>query len=160
MKSSSSKDLIYYAIAKWDWTNPPSGGSTCQQFDGGRDGFGIAFSDKVVNKGVTLVTCGSIGAECKGRGTLNANSSYGASYTFRDTWAGQLVGGGVADRGTLTYSFKPTKGGCLQAYSKYAHAWGATTVNGIGVGPWSLSVSWSNSTNRWEKASQAGSYAC
>lgn len=158
--NGSSQGVIYYATARWDWTDPPAGGSTCQQFDGGKDGFGIAFNKTVVNKGVSLVTCGAVGTVCKGTGTLSSNSSYGASYVFRDTWASTLVGGGIADRGTLTYAFGLASKGCVQAYSKYGHAWGSTNVNGVGIGPWSISISWSSSVNRWEKSSQAGSYGC
>lgn len=160
-RNASSQGVIYYAIGKWQWKSPPLGGSTCNALDGGRDGFGLALSKSVTNLGTSLIACSGNNKCSSTLASRSSNSAAGAGYTFQDSWFNSALSGwGPAYKGTLTYSFRPLSSGCLQAFSKYGHTWASTSVNGVGVGPWSISIQWSTSSSRWEPASGAGLYNC
>jgi hypothetical protein len=73
-------------------------------------------------------------------GTADCNGAEGESDY---SWYSGIVGMNIADMGC----------GTIQAFSKYAHGYGSTAVNGIGVGPWAISVQWSKTENRWEAVS-------
>jgi hypothetical protein len=160
--SVSSQGEIWYAIAKWTWvTYPSSNGVGCNVNVGGRDGFGVSMNRDVQNVGESLLTCNRLGKCDTTLGSLSDNSARGTSYTFQDNIeGGQAVGWGNTDTGTLTFSFRPLSSGCIQAFSKYGHTWSSTAVTGVGVGPWSISISWSAIDNHWDLASAAGSFGC
>jgi len=130
--AGSSSDYRLYASAKYKWTSPPAAGSTCRVKVGGPDGFAITLNKSVTNKGVTFYTCNS-----------NNKCQYDDAYA-----------------GNITYSFKSSTTACVQAYSKYGHTWNSTSVNGFSIGPWSIGIQWSSSSNYWQKSSQSGSYNC
>jgi hypothetical protein len=56
--------------------------------------------------------------------------------------------------GEIFYDIGTIGCGTLQAFSKYGHDWASTTINGFSVGPWTLGLQWSSSSNRWERVSQ------
>ncbi|MFB6723152.1 hypothetical protein ACFCV3_23430 [Kribbella sp. NPDC056345] len=158
--AGSSSDYRLYASAKYKWTSPPAAGSTCRVKVGGPDGFALTLNKSVTNTGVTFYTCNSNNKCQYDYGWLETNSSYGAGYAFQDLAGTYLTGYSDAYAGNITYSFKSNVSACVQAYSKYGHTWNSTSVNGFSIGPWSIGIQWSSSSNYWQKSSQSGSYNC
>ena len=154
----SSQGYIMYADSKFQWSSPPASGSTCVVPVGGPDGFAFAFNKSVTNLGVSFYTCNYYNKCTYNYGWLETNGSYGAGYAFQDQAAAWPGGYGSAYKGTITYAFRTSTSSCTQAFSKYAHTWNSTSVNGFSIGPWSIGVQWSSSSSQWLKSSQAGSY--
>lgn len=158
--NGSSQGYIMYANASYRWASPLSAPSTCVMAVGGVDGFAVALDQPVINLGVSFSACNANNL-CGSSGYLQTNSQYGAGWAFQDYAASQLSGWGSTYSGTLTYAFRFQGGiGCIQAFSKYAHDWNSTSVNGFSIGPWSIGVSWSSSSSLWDKSSQGGKYSC
>lgn len=158
--NGSSTGYVMYAIARFQWKSEPEAASTCVVNVGGPDGFALSLSRRVVNKGVSFVTCNAASKCDKDYGWLETNGSAGAGYAFRDKATSRLSFGGPAFKGTITYSFRASLSKCTQVFSTYAHSWDKTSVNGFSIGPWSIGVQWSSSSDQWKKSSQAGSYGC
>ena len=55
--------------------------------------------------------------------------------------------------GLLIYEIKNPGCGPLQAFSKYGHNWASTSINSLGVGIDSVSISWTEDSNGWELGS-------
>jgi hypothetical protein len=56
--------------------------------------------------------------------------------------------------GEVFYNISSIGCGTVQAFSQYWHTWSSTGINGIGVGPWSFTVSWSSEGHDWPQGSQ------
>jgi hypothetical protein len=156
----------WYVYASYHWNSlfPVSqgGDANCPWGNpcavGGLDGFGLAFNRNVASvRSYLMQTWGTTGfyPVSTGRTWSSDANVYGVTFEGQDKWCEQ------ADcnyrdysfyHGEIFYSFSPGCG-ALQAFSRYGHDWSSTTINGFGVGPWSLSISWSSSSNRWSKAS-------
>lgn len=157
--SSGSSGYIYYANASYTWKSPPLAPSTCNVPVGGVDGFAVTLSKSAVNLGVSFYACNLYG-KCGEPGYLETNSQYGGGWAFQDYADSAIAGYSNTYTATLTYSFRIKLGTCVQAFSKYAHTWNSTAVNGFSIGPWSIGVQWSSSSANWTRASQAGSRDC
>ncbi|MEO8093814.1 MAG: hypothetical protein ABI632_02660 [Pseudolysinimonas sp.] len=160
--NGSSQGVVYYAIAKWTYTNPPSVPSIgCVVNVGGRDGFGISLSKQVINLGQSLVACSQLLSCSSTLGSLSSNNAFGAGYTLQDNTSGN-VHGPIDNNytGTLILSYKRLTDGCLQAFARYAHTWSTTAITGFGVGQWAFSISWSNPSHHWDLASAGGRTQC
>jgi hypothetical protein len=147
----------YVAMADWRWSDQPLGLSPhatgCYQQIGGVDGVGLTLSRDVTRTQQGLVICTLYG-ECHGAGNMDDNNARGASFTFQD---GSTGSSSNSHHGTIAVGFKYLRPAlCHQAFAKYFHTWKSTSVNGIGVGPYSFSVSWSSADNHWAKAGNAG----
>lgn len=156
--NGSSRGAVMYAIATFQWKNPPM--NDCPPVKsqiGGPDGFAISLNKAVTNKGVSFLGCNALGKCHPDEPWLETNGKYGAGFGFQD-WGGGLFS--KSYKGTLTYSFTTNLSKCVQAFSKYGHSWDKTSLNGFSIGPWSVGVSWSSASAQWQKSSQAGSYRC
>jgi len=159
--NGSSQGYEMYANASYTWSSPPEAPSTCVVAVGGVDGFALALDISAINDGVSFWACNYWGL-CGSNGYLETNSQYGGGWALQD-YATSLLGGawGPTYSGTLTYAFRFHGGlGCVQAFSKYAHDWNSTSINGFSIGPWSIGVQWSSSSSNWTRSSQAGRYGC
>ncbi|MGO4255506.1 hypothetical protein [Marmoricola sp. RAF53] len=157
-RNTRSTGAPYYVAASFHWDKGDRllwSGWSCTGAIGGRDGIGLTVDQSVVRISQSLSLCAyGVCKTGRGKAVLADNNAHGASYTYVDT-ATSL--GADWYSGTITVGFKykyPKR--CHQAFAKYAHTWSTTKVNGIGVGPYSLSVSWSSSAHRWAVASSTG----
>lgn len=162
---------IWYAYADWNWITIPGSGETglgchspCNV--GGADGIGLAFSrpvvaidDQVPWVRWTWDDTGYFGSETS-YVPSDGNTS-GLSFTGQDKLC--LSKQGTADclgtpgqnsyswhHGYIQMNIDDIGCGTIQAFAKYAHSWSSTSVNGIGIAPWSISVQWSSTQNHWE----------
>jgi hypothetical protein len=135
-------------------------GPTCNV--GGEDGFGVALSRNVAAvRSYFMQTWGqtSYYPVSSGRTYASDANTYGVTFKGQDRFCPySCIDHTTPDysfyNGELFYNISSIGCGTIQAFSKYAHDWSSTTINGFGVGPWQLNVSWSSSSNRWELASQ------
>ena len=85
---------------------------------------------------------------------MEDNNERGVSFTFQDGSTGDSSN---SHHGSISVGFKyQTPNKCHQAFAKYFHTWDDTKVNGIGVGPYSLSVQWTGGDDHRYVASSAG----
>jgi len=99
--------------------------------------------------------------------TLSSASSvnqYGVGFTWQDNTrnvrSGVVCQGGkdYADYdiygGQVFLTVRALNGSCrlAQVFGDYVHTWDSTAVTGIGAGPWSFSISWSNYGSNFESA--------
>lgn len=164
----------WYAFAHYDWTSLAPlrterqsvfCGDPCPI--GGVDGFGLAFSRPVASvSGYFMQTWGvtPMYPPSTGRTWVQDANTYGVTFVGQDEFCSYYVWGQPGQscynnndysfyHGELMYLISNIGCGTIQAFSKYGHDWSNTTINGFSVGPWSLGISWSSSTNRWEKTS-------
>jgi len=156
----------YIVSASWQWKDlgavDDDASAWCGNCNvGGDDGFGVALSRNVKSVQKYTVATWGTGINYYKISTTRMQPSdanvYGASFMGQDRIHRE---GACCPQdynfynGNLVYEIKSVGCGTLQAFSKYAHTWKSTTVNSIGVGPYSLSVGWSSSDNKWELASQ------
>ncbi|NUS84214.1 MAG: hypothetical protein HOY75_16115 [Streptomyces sp.] len=139
----------YIAAAGWKWKKIPSNTK-------GYDAFALTFSKKVTVLAHTLQYQGKGNVYGKKKMTqAQTTGGYGSGFIFNE---GPKLG--TADmqgyQGLMGISFKASKRGCwdLQAFSKYGHTWKSSSVTGIGIGRWSISLTWANNSNKWQQASQ------
>lgn len=171
-----------YAVARYRW-RPKNRDGNFHYFDssrscdyskpcavGGRDGFGVRFSRKVENLSVYAQFCGRTGIErdyskfsCAGTRRPSFNSSRGATFrrqdkVFRTVYKPDYN----MYRGIITLQVGHRRCGVkTQIYSTYAHGWSSTSLTGFSIGTSSFGLSWSETSHRWDRASQSGTWtAC
>jgi hypothetical protein len=143
----------HYAIAKWTYNDGPTAPGFCSPPVAGRDGMGITLSQDVSRLGESIYRCSQLESnrdDCKG-GALEDNNQHGATYSFQD----HVVLSTLQDnyRGAISVGFRylhPRR--CHQAFAKYAHTRGSTSITGFDVGLWSLGIQWSSSSQHWAEA--------
>jgi hypothetical protein len=168
----------YSVFAYWNWTSISAIASDVDFWCnvpcalGGYDGFGVALNRSVASVGgYSMTTWGrtSYYPASLSRMSVDAANATGVSYVGQDIYCADVWPCEAAPaqdfnfyNGQLVYSINSPGCGSLQAFSLYAHTWNGTAVNGISVGPWSLGVSWSSSSNRWPDGSQPSNtvYPC
>jgi hypothetical protein len=132
---------------------------------GGSDGFGIALSRPVLAVDPTrsyniLIHDWNLYWPYTYMDTPSDANTTGVAFVGQDKYCFSNQGSNCgAENGGSAYSWafadlfyfiEDIGCGTIQAFAKYAHSWSSTSVNGIGVGPWSLNVQWSSSADRWE----------
>ncbi|WP_134741031.1 hypothetical protein [Nocardioides sp. 503] len=160
----------YYAISKWKWVNESykndGMSSTCGWRNlGGNDGFGTSFNKGLLLTGYSLTVMYSGGKSWTVANAADANAS-GVGYRFQDKATrtgcdGSGIGVAInSARGQQVISFKKS-GKCKTVYgfAKFGHSWDETGINGVGVGPYSVSFQWTKNENSWVVASQPGATA-
>jgi len=162
----------YYAIAYWDWDSHSwksevnLGGNCCgPQNIGGYDTQAIDFNTSLVLGKVSQSQWGDWHFAPSTTTSLCGSGPYGGAVCRQDR-AYEDYASGTTDmnqqHGQVVAGFTRTSDGhChyVQAFSEYGHSWSSTAVTGVGLGAWSVSIQWSNTSNRWPAASQAGGSA-
>lgn len=134
---------------------------------GGLDGFGLTFSRPVSSVGSYFMqTWGRTPMYplSTGRAWVEDANTHGVTFVGQDEYCAYVVWGQPGQScydnkdysfyyGELFYMISNIGCGSIQAFSKYGHDWKNTTINGFSVGPWSLGISWSSSSNKWAKTS-------
>lgn len=165
--NSACTGYYYYANSLWNW--PGDGYAAdglpcpgCTKNNGGYDGYGISLSN---NMNMRSYTASMWGKGCKFGTTVLAPSSanqYGASFRFQDkVFFGSACSGNGMDSNARSGSevvtfWPPSSCKAVQAFAKYGHTFSSTSINSIGIGKWSISIGWSTTSNKWERASQPG----
>ncbi|MBV6729825.1 hypothetical protein [Nocardioides daeguensis] len=163
----------YYAISGWKLSNAikndmPATGLNVTKNIGGHDGFATSFNASLLLTGYALTYYGDPPfASSANVANASAANSYGAGYSFQDKGRNVYDMAGTGDNfrtnvrsGQEVISFKKS-GTCKSVYgfASYGHTWSSTAVNGVGVGPYSISFQWSTTSNKWTAASQPGGTA-
>ncbi|WP_155370514.1 hypothetical protein [Catellatospora vulcania] len=154
----------WYVIGNFNWRNRAwESEANCYPYRcvlGADDVAGIALSRPVASYGGwSFVHYDTKGASYLASYAEDANTS-GVVYAEPDyvQWMGTSNGGWKYDwaSGQIVYSIADPGCGPLRALTVVSHNWSTTSINGVGVGPWSISVSWSPSAYGW-KAVSSGS---
>lgn len=153
----STQQGRYVAIAWYYWKN--CGSQRCWMRDypffppnfGGYDGYGLSIA-KLVTR---MTQSFSVYTETGYRTTYpNPSDADNSGATFRNQ--DKVLGPGQQynwDHGVLTYSFTLRSGcprGNYQINTKLGHTWASTGVSNITVNTSGISVSFSNTENRWQ----------
>jgi hypothetical protein len=160
---------IWTVFADWEWRSAPYSDATVGCLSpckiGGNDGIGFSLSRPVV--AVETSSPWAIIAESKNdhfsthySTTPSDGNSNGVSFTGQDSLCISKSGtadchGAVGEHdyswhtGYILMNIKDIGCGSIQAFSRYAHSWKSTAVTGIGIGPWTVSVSWSATDSQW-----------
>ena len=173
----SSTGGYYYVVADWGWISQgwkddaPRGDLPAATLKnvGGIDVYGVWFSKPIRNLNGSMAICGAKNGSvalpaCYSTSSYKANNQYGEAVQFQDksfrAYAPGTQRRTTADRGSLVFPFKFLSSGCQQFGSEYDHSWGGTSISGVGVQPYGLSVSWSGSSSHWEDVSAVASTGC
>lgn len=155
----------YYVSGGWKFTSmsaltSDAGCNNCNV--GGYDAFGVALSRSV---GIGYHSVSTWGASnsfptSSSRMWAHDTNSYGVAYQGQDKYCRAGYGGcSVNDynffNGSLFLSITNIGCGYIQAFPKYGHTWSSASLTGLGVGPYSVSVSWSPNHLGWSKAGQS-----
>jgi hypothetical protein len=162
----------WYVWSFWSWSGSNAWYGLDRESDacwfsnpcalGGYDGYGISFSRPVQSvRSYEMQTWGVTDyyPPSYDRAHVSDGNTAGATFTGQDEYKQGLAGENDYSfaNGIIYYDVSSIGCGTIQAFTKYAHTWDDTGINGIGVGPWSLSVQWANSGANWERASQPSS---
>jgi hypothetical protein len=162
----------YLAKASWNWRNnnfTKDETIICVTNNiGGHDGVGIRFSGgdmRIIGKSAQAWGNTAVNNMGNDFGNMTVPHSevgeYGVGFKAQDKGRKMKSDtGGCIDgkydfnmySGTVTITFEALNG-CknVQMYPGYAHTWDSTGINSIGAGPWSFSVGWSTTSDRWIK---------
>jgi hypothetical protein len=155
----------YYVSGGWKFTSMSSlqsdAGSCYNCTVGGYDAFGVALSRSIGLGYHSVYTWGASNSfpSSSSRMWAQATNPYGVAYQGQDRFCRSGNGGCTANdynffNGSLFMSISP---GCgyLQAFPTYGHTWSSAQLTGVGVGPWSVSLSWAPDYLGWGKAGQS-----
>ncbi|GAB6927085.1 hypothetical protein JCM10914A_10680 [Paenibacillus sp. JCM 10914] len=85
-------------------------------------------------------------------------SNYGRAWRWQDRIFAGSVRNYNSHYGNFNFYFEfvtpPGSGAKTQHYGTYAHTWDQTSVNSIGIGPYSASFGWTNEGKQWTDAGQ------
>lgn len=126
---------------------------------GGPDGFAVTMNGSYVPSSYYLSVSDRNGVY-QGMPALSTSSTTGAGFTGQDQFWGNVNNANYSwYSGVATLSFTGFNG-CgktLQMFSRLAHSWSTTSVNGFSIGVWSIGVNWNNTSYAWSAASQPSS---
>ncbi len=128
---------------------------------GGYDGFSIGLNKPILTVSETANVYDHHFGEIQDDVTFyQSYSTHGRGWRWQDEIITGMYGTdnynshyGIFD---LYFEFddEPSDGDRTQYYGSYAHTWDETSINSIGVGPYSASIGWSNAGSEWEDADQ------
>jgi hypothetical protein len=163
----------------WNWVNDSYAGQSQGNYNqsyhiGGPDGVGVSLS------GGARIT--SPVAEYWGKGCYyktattgpSTADSYGVGFImsdmahyYADSWECSVGSNPWVDynmeHGQVLFNVD-NGGTCenIHAYGRYNHTWSSTSVNSVGVGPYSVVFGWNTTSNEWSwsSAGSAWAYVC
>ncbi len=166
---------VWNVSMNWDWVTDSWGGQFSHNLDteksvGGADGAGVTLSSGVR---ITSPIMEYWGKNCHYTGVYTAGpstaNSYGVGFIAQDR---AFFEGMNVCSGTYQYAdynmehgqilFNVDNGGTctnVHAYGSYNHTWSSTSLNSIGVGPYSISFGWNTNSNQWSWASGGSAWA-
>jgi hypothetical protein len=154
-----------YVTAYWDFNSMSAMGNDAGNCDycnvGGQDAMGVAFNRAVGSAaGYSSATWGASSAfpASSGRMWPGSANTTGVVFQGQDHYCHPIICGGSNDydffHGYIVYTIGSIGCGALQAFSLYGHSWGGTQLSGVGVGPWSVSIEWTDWSAGWNAGSQ------
>ena len=163
----------YHVWSFWRWLGLSNvfQDTTCVPFNlacrvGGYEGFGLALSrrvESVSNYEAQTWSVNGAWPPAFNRMFPSDANTYGATFAGQDEVVnlhhedGQPYSDYSFYNGMMIYDVSNMGCGITQAFAKYAHTWDETSITGIGVGPYSLSVQWVNAGHNWETVSKPSS---
>jgi hypothetical protein len=169
----------YYAYASYNWK---AGSTEDHYYDignfsgscvdspcdiGGYDGFGMRFSRNLQNVSVSSIFCGRGDLDrdwaqfsCTTPTNPDENSSQGVTWRKQDKIYKTVVkpDNNMYIGSTSMVVKKPSCGAAVQLYSRYTHTWQSTSLTSFTIGSGGWSVTFSGGDNKWNAASQSGTW--
>ncbi len=179
----------YYASTSFRWVNNKWSGDSplLPGAVGGPDLIAIRVSRAIYYVRGTATTCPSsvpsgftpAFGNCATHTTAYQTNEFGTAIRFQDRvgnavkynstncsngqpYCDEYMAQYNAFSGTLVFEFGFfSSNSCHQFFSHLGHTWADSSINSVGVGPYSLSVGWNNSDKKWLGASpSSGKFWC